>query len=677
MEQGLESRKIVLLYFLPGTAAAEDRALHRIAISEQDQLTDQDRQSLSDLRRSCAGDIARMTYLAGCGHPGGSLSTLDFLLIVYSSANIDAKNPRSESRDRVIVSHGHISPGVYSVLGHYDFFERREALLHFRLAGSAYSGHVETGVKGVEWNTGNLGQGLSAGCASAFASKVSGGSFKSIVLMGDGEQQKGQISEARRFAKKYKLSNLIAYIDLNGLQIGGDTDKIMPQRITEEYRTAGWNVFEVDGHDLGALYSAFRKAYVNDTENPDMPSVIVAKTVMGKGISFMEGDAHFHGVAPNAEQVATALEELGQENNLESLVADRKALGHLLKRDFDEFEARILPVDTGTPRTYEVDGGVVDCRSGYGNALADLGELNNKEGRDGARVIGISCDLEGSVKMKGFHKNSPDYYIETGIQEHHAATLAGRLSWEGYVTFLSTFGVFAVAEGYNQQRLNDINHTNIKLVATHCGMDVGEDGPTHQSIDWIALMSSPFGFQVFSPADANQCDRMTRATAALHGNVFMAMGRSKVPVVATEDGKPFFGGDYVFEPGKADWIREGSDAVLACFGPTVFPALEAQKRLKEAGKSVAVVNFGSLKPIDRDAIRKAAETGAIVSVEDHAVHCGLGALIAQVLGEEGLACKTRRLGVSRYGASGKVPALFEEQGMSPEAIAQAVTDLLA
>ena len=115
-----------------------------------------------------------------------------------------------------------------------------------------------------------------------------------------------------------------------------------------------------DGHDLGALYSAFRKAYVNDTENPDMPSVIVAKTVMGKGISFMEGDAHFHGVAPNAEQVATALEELGQENNLESLVADRKALGHLLKRDFDEFEARILPVDTGTPRTYEVDGGVVD-----------------------------------------------------------------------------------------------------------------------------------------------------------------------------------------------------------------------------------------------------------------------------------------------------------------------------
>ncbi|MDF1662708.1 MAG: transketolase [Planctomycetota bacterium] len=677
MDQGLESRKIVLLYFLPGTAATEDRALHRIAISKQDQLTDQDHKSLSDLRRSCAGDIARMVNLAGCGHPGGSLSTLDFLLIVYSSANVDAKNPRNETRDRVIVSHGHISPGVYSVLGHYQFFDRKEALMQFRLAGSAYSGHVETGVKGVEWNTGNLGQGLSAGCASAYASKLSGGSFKSIVLMGDGEQQKGQISEARRFGTKFNLSNLIAYIDLNGLQIGGDTNKIMPQAISEEYRTAGWNVLEVDGHDLGALYSAFRKAYVNETEQPDKPTVIVAKTIMGKGISFMEGDAHFHGVAPNDEQVATALKELGQENDLAALKAERKTLGHLLKRDFDEFEARMLPVDTGTPRTYEVDGGNVDCRTGYGNALADLGEANNKKGRDGARVVGISCDLEGSVKMQGFHKNSPDYYIETGIQEHHAATLAGRLSWEGYVTFLSTFGVFAVAEGYNQQRLNDINHTNIKLVATHCGMDVGEDGPTHQSIDWIALMSSPFGFKVFSPADANQCDRMTRATAALHGNVFMAMGRSKVPVVTTEDGKPFFGGDYVFEPGKADWIREGTDAVLACFGPTVVPALEAQKQLTAAGKSVAVVNFGSLKPIDRDAIRKAAGIGAIVSVEDHAVHCGLGSLIAQVLGEEGLACKTTRLGVSRYGASGKVPALFEEQGMSPEAIAKAVSDLLA
>jgi transketolase len=321
-------------------------------------------------------------------------------------------------------------------------------------------------------------------------------------------------------------------------------------------------------------------------------------------------------------------------------------------------------------------GTKVDCRSGYGNALADLGELNNQEDHEGARILGISCDLKGSVRMNGFQKSSPDCFIETGIQEHHAATLAGRLSWEGYVTFLSTFGVFAVAEGYNQQRLNDINHTNVKLVSTHCGIDVGEDGPTHQSIDWIALMSSPFGYQVFSPADANQCDRMTRTAAALHGNVFIAMGRSKMPVIETEDGKAFYGGDYAFEAGKADWIREGHDAVLACFGPTVSPALEARQLLEGDGKRVAVVNFGSLKPLDREAVKRAAKTGFIISVEDHAVHCGLGSLIAQVLGDEGLVCRTKRLGVSRYGASGKPAALFEEQGMAPDQIRQAVLELI-
>lgn len=649
--------------------------MHRISFTKQSQLQDADREALAKIRKACAGDIVRMTFLAGCGHPGGSLSTLDFLLSIYASANINKDNARELDRDRVIVSHGHISPGVYSVLSQYGFVDRKTALTHFRLAGSAFSGHVETGVAGVEWNTGNLGQGLSAGAASALAAKIWNKDFKAMVLMGDGEQQKGQISEARRFAVKYKLNNLIAFIDFNGLQIGGKIDEVMPQNIAEEYRVAGWNVLEVDGHDPDALYKAWRKAYLSETDKPEHPTVIIGKTIMGKGVSFMEGDYHFHGVAPDKDQSLQALTELGLDNDLDELVAARAALGSLLKRDHNDFTARLLPVKTGQPRNYEV-GSKVDCRSGYGNALEDLAKLNNIEPSGHARVLAMTCDLEGSVRMNKFHAASPECFFEVGIQEHHAATLAGRLSWEGLTTFFSTFGVFAVAEGYNQQRLNDINHSNIKLVSTHCGLDVGEDGPTHQSIDYIAVMGAPFGFSVCSPADANQCDRMTRAIARHKGNVFMAMGRSKVPVITDENGEAFYK-DTDFEFGKADWLRNGSDGVIACFGPTVYRALEAQKLLKEAGKSVAVVNFGSLKPIDREAVRKAAQTGFILSAEDHAAHCGLGASIAQVLGEEGLVCKTKRLGATFYGASGTPDALFDEQGMSPNGIKDAMLELLS
>jgi len=646
--------------------------VHRIDLAATEQLSDEDLSALAELRRNCAGDIVRMTNLATCGHPGGSLSSLDFLLCVYASAALSGSAPRAPERDRVILSIGHISPATYSVLAAYGFCDRRDALLGFRLAGSPFSGHVEFGVPGVEWNTGNLGQGLSAGCAAALAAKLQGRDSRAIVVMGDGEQQKGQISEARRFATKFGLSNLIAFVDLNGLQIGGDTQKVMPQAIAEEYRCAGWNVIELDGHDPAGLYSAFRSAYLASTEQPERPTALIAKTVMGKGISFMEGDCHFHGVVPNDEQVKIALAELGLEDDMAELRSARAALGYLVPRQ-EEPQAEAPSLDLGDPRTYE-PGSKVDCRGGYGNALADLAALNNADGA--GKIAAISCDLEGSVRMQGFHKNSPKQFIETGIQEHHAATLAGFLSWEGYVPFLSTFGVFAVGEGYNQQRLNDINRSNVKLVATHCGLDVGEDGPTHQSIDWLALMQGPFHFHILSPADANECDRMVRWAAGHRGNVFIAMGRSKIPTIAATDGSAQFGGETRFEPGKATWIREGSAGTLAVFGPTVAPALEARELLAAEGIEVGVLSFGSLKPIDEDAIKRAAAIGPVLSVEDHNVNCGLGALIAQTLGAAGLVGKLARLGAAMYGSSGTPAALFEEQGMHPAGIAQSMRELI-
>ena len=203
-------------------------------------------------------------------------------------------------------------------------------------------------------------------------------------------------------------------------------------------------------------------------------------------------------------------------------------------------------------------------------------------------VVGFSCDLEGSVKMDGFHKVSDTAFFESGIQEHHTATASGAMSREGFVTFFSTFGTFGVTEVFNQMRLNDINNTNLKLVCTHLGLDVGEDGQTHQCIDYIGLLQNLFGFSIFIPADPNQTDRIIRYVAGRPGNFFVGMGRSKVSPILDESGLPAFAGDYRFVPAKADWLRQGGQAAILAYGPIVHEAVKACEELAN--------NHGSGRP---------------------------------------------------------------------------------
>ncbi len=625
--------------------------------------------------RRCARRIILSTALAGSGHPGGSLSTLHMLLTVYATARTNPKDPWDADRDRIFISHGHTSPGTYAVLCEAGYFGEEEMLLGFRRAGSVYAGHVENVVPGVEWTSGNLGQGLSAGCGAALAAKLHGKDFSVIVAMGDGEQQKGQISEARRFAMKYGLGNLVALVDYNKLQIGGDTSKIMPQNLVGEWRSSGWNVIEVaDGHDWQQLYTALRAAYTGEgLEHPDRPTGILAHTVMGKGVSFMEGDAAYHGKAPSLEQARQALGEIGAPlDDLDALVEKRKTLVDPPK--IHRIPEQPISIDTGTPRTYDLET-KTDNRSGYGNALEDLGKLNNS-GAGRTKVVAMTCDLEGSVKMGGFHKACPALFFEGGIQEHNTATLAGRLSLEGFQVFFSTFGVFGVAETYNQERLNDINQTNLKLVCTHVGLDVGEDGPTHQNIDYIGLMASCYNFRVFVPADANQTDRVTRYVASRWGNYFVAMGRSKMAMVAKADGSgPLFGEGYEFVEGKADVVREGDDAAIIAIGPMLHEAVKAHEVLRAKGLGVRVVNMCSVVPMDRAAVVSAAKTGVVVTAEDHNVNTGLGTLVASVLAEEGARCAFRKCGVRYYGASGEPAALFGAYGLDAAGLAAAVMEL--
>ncbi len=646
----------------------------RIDINQQESLTESQIDALKEMRNRCAKRILLATTLAKSGHPGGSLSSIDTLLVLYSIMNHRPEEPRWVDRDRLIVSIGHISPGVYSTLSEFGYFKEEDFIEEFRRAGSAWAGHVERVVPGVEWNTGNLGQGLSAGVGFSLASHRLGRHNKTIVLMGDGEQQKGQVAEARRFAAKYRLTNLIGIVDRNHLQIGGDTEDVMPVRVRDEYAAAGWNVIYVpNGHDYQAIYKALRRAWTKQHLEPDMPTVLVVRTVMGKGVSFMENKAKYHGSPLPEDDCRRALEEIGwPAEELDVWKAKRKERVTILP--VREPGLDVPSIDQGVPILYGADK-KTDCRSAYGAALQDLAERNNLAG-NAPKIIGFSCDLEGSVKMQGFHKVSPNAFFETGIQEHHAAACAGAASLEGVVPFFSTFGVFAVAETYNQHRLSDQNHTNIKVVSTHLGLDVGEDGPTHQSIDYLGLLSNLFGFSIFMPADPNQTDRIVRYAAAHKGNVFVGMGRSKMDIVTDEQGAPFFGTDYKFTPGKADLLRKGGQATIITYGALVPYVMEAHKLLKQDGIDAAVLNMASLKPIDEEAIIEAAERGPIVTAEDHVVNTGLGSMVSRVLVSKGIACKMLNLGVSRYGSSGKPADLYKMQGLDPESIAKSVKALI-
>ena len=620
---------------------------------------------LTELSRLARGDILKMTTLAGSGHPGGSMSSIDFYLVLYTFANVHPESSSDPNRDRIVISHGHTSPGVYAALGRTGFFPFEAPIVNFRKAGSAFQGHVERGVPGVEWNTGNLGQGLSAGCGLALGSKILKRGFHVFVAMGCGEQQKGQITEARRFAMKYGLNNLTVIIDFNCRQISGITQEIMPQNIAENYRSDGWRVLEVDGHDFQDIYRGLREAILSHH-----PTMVLAHTIMGKGVSFMEGKEEFHGRALNLEEYKKAIQELGVEDDLDRYRQIRQSgalpysgRGHLME---------VLSVKIGNPRNYEKDQ-KVDNRSAFGNALIDLAKVN-LQGDGSLPLVVFDCDLAPSTKTTAFAKQFPNYFFQGGIQEHNTATIAGAISTLGLLPFFADFGVFGVDETYNQHRLNDINGTNLKLICTHNGLDVGEDGNTHQCIDYIGVMRNLFGYKIIAPADPNQTDRVVRYVAKNLGNFLVAMGRSPIPIILSEGGTPLFGGTYEFRYGQADLIRNGKDGAIISTGNMVYRAVQAWEKLREKGVQVQVLNISCLSDLDVDAIHAAAKTGLIVTYEDHHIQSGLGSLIASVLAEKGLSIRFRKMGITQYGSSGKPDDLYKMQGLDVESLVKTVME---
>ena len=624
----------------------------------KEKLSPEEISALETSAKSARISALTMISAAKSGHPAGAFSSMEMFMTVYGVADLTPENCSGVKRDYVVISHGHTSAGVYAALSEWGFFDKNEAMAHFRQAGSVFQGHVEREVHGVDLGTGNLGQGLSAGVGFALAQRANNHNGRVYVLMGDGGQTKGQISEARRMAVSQNLTGLVALIDWNDIQLSGRRLDIMPCNIREIWEADGWEAVEVDGHSFGKIYEALKNAGKNGK-----PTVILCKTIMGKDGLIMEGKADYHGKPVSKEDYDAIVKHLGGDpETLAKALERRKSPSTYKGRKIDYPSAP--NIDTGIPFDYEGEK-VSDNRGAFGKALADVGAKNyKKDGR--TPIIVFDCDLAPSVMTGKFRDACPDSYIQSGIQEHSVATASGAASLAGVVSVWAEFGVFGVDEVYNQQRLNDINRAGNKTVLTHVGLDVGEDGKTHQCIDYVGLMRNMFGWKLVVPVDPNQTDRATRWMLKTPGDICLAVGRSKV------DGLKYYTGSYEFEYGKADKLRDGKDGAVFALGYMAQIALKSAEILSKKGIEVSVWAVSCPLSPDMAALIEAAKTGHILTVEDHNANTGMGAVMILEAARKGIVIpKIQTLGVTHYGESGNSDAVRDEMGLSPEKIADA------
>ncbi|MEA1885244.1 MAG: transketolase [Thermotogota bacterium] len=634
-------------------------------------FSDKDIDKIKEMAVQCRGDVLKMTTLANSGHPGGSMSSMEMYLAVYHFANVFPKSPWKKERDRVVISHGHTSPGVYSVLGRMGYFNVDDAIAGFRHVNTIFEGHITRGIPGVEWTTGNLGQGLSAGLGFSLAAMVKKMEYRTYVIMGDAEQAKGQVAEARRTASKYKTSDITVLIDVNDAQINGRTQDVMPVNIKENYLSDGWEVLEVNGHDFRQLFAALNKAAANTLT----PTVILCYTQIGHGISFMENDAGYHGKALSEKQLFEALDELKLEYDLEKYKEMRNKLpikAH--EKTLLEYKPEIK---TGEPKTYRTDVSV-DNRSAFGNALKDLGVLNDKSATP---ISVVDCDLLPSTKTGGFAKACPDNFFQFGVAEHNAAACSGAMSVEEVVTFFTDFGIFGIDETYNQQRLNDINHANLKLAVTHVGTDTGEDGKTHHCLDYVGGPANFFHFHTIVPGDPNQTDRAVRYATEQYGNYLIAVGRSKLHPLKDINGNPFFAGDYTFEYGKVDEVRETrfANAIIIAMGATLPEAVKAADKINKDGIKVGVLNCSCPLVLwkQRQFLEEKLTNKIVLTVEDHNIWTGLGAMLEDAITRNDIKVTAQyRLGIDDYSVSGCKEDLFKLFKIDAEGIELELLEIL-
>jgi transketolase len=595
-------------------------------------------------------DSIKCTTEAGSGHPTSSLSAADLMSVLMTKyLRYNFENPAQENNDRLIFSKGHAVPLLYSMYKAAGVISNDE-LLSLRKAGSRLQGHPNPRtIPWVDAATGSLGQGINVGVGMALCGKkVAQQEFNVWVLLGDSEMAEGSVWEAFDKASYYKLGNLVAIIDMNRLGQRGETDLGWASSVyAARARAFGWNVIEVDGHSIREINQAFAGAI-----SSERPTCIVAKTVKGKGVSFLENKNGWHGKALTKAEAQQAFKELGGDQNF-TISVQRP----------EKIEKGVVPETFSYQRPVYESGSEVATRKAYGDALAALGKSRSD-------LIVLDAEVGNSTHSEEFLKTCPERFFEMFIAEQQMVSAALGFSALGKKAFASTFACF-LTRAYDQIRMAAISNGDLYLCGSHAGVSIGEDGPSQMGLEDLAMMRAVFGSTVLYPSDAVQTVSLMEQMPELKGIVYLRTTRGKTPVIYSPDEKFPVGGSKVHGASVDDSV-----AIVAA-GITLHEALKAQKNLASEGIHCRVIDLYSIKPVDRENLHESMRLteGRIVVVEDHWAQGGIGEAVLEAVSDSGVLLKSFiHLAVREMPGSGKPEELLITAGIDSRSIEKAVRE---
>ncbi|KAM4769052.1 transketolase [Cyanocitta cristata] len=604
-------------------------------------------QALKDTANRLRINSIKATTAAGSGHPTSCCSAAEIMSVLFfHTMRYKVQDPRNASNDRFVLSKGHAAPILYSVWAEAGFLQEAE-LLNLRKIDSVLEGHPVPRQAFTDVATGSLGQGLGAACGMAYTGKFfDRASYRVYCLLGDGELSEGSVWEAMAFAGFYKLDNLVAIFDINRL---GQSDPAPLQHHVEIYQKRceafGWHAIIVDGHSVEELCKAFGQA-------KHQPTAIIAKTFKGKGISGVEDKESWHG-KPLPKNMA---EQVIQE--IDDRIQNKKKLSPALPEE-DAPIVNIRNIKMPSPPTYKV-GEKWATRKAYGVALAKLGHAND-------RVIALDGDTKNSTFSELFKKEHPSRYIECFIAEQNMVSIAvGCATRDRTVPFASTFATF-FSRSFDQIRMAAISESNINLCGSHCGVSIGEDGPSQMGLEDLCMFRAIPNSTVFYPSDAVATEKAVEIAANTKGICFIRTSRPENAVI--------YNNNEDFHIGQAKVVLKSKDDQVTVIGAgvTLHEALAAAEQLRKEKIYIRVIDPFTIKPLDKKTILESARAtkGRIITVEDHYHEGGLGeAVCAAVVGEPGVT--VTRLAVSHVPRSGKPAELLRMFGIDKDAIMQAV-----
>jgi transketolase len=611
-------------------------------------MNDIDTESLKGIANQLRIHSISATTAAGSGHPTTCLSAADVVAaLFFGHMRFDPKNPRYHNNDRFILAKGHAAPLLYAAWAEAGFIPV-EHLLTLRQLSSDLEGHPMPHLPFVDVATGSLGQGLSVGVGMALCARLDNLDYRTYVLMGDGECAEGSVWEAVSLAATYQLNNLVAIIDIN--RLGQSQPTALGHDIAaykRRFEAFGWRTEEIDGHDVDEITEVLAAVGLGH-----QPLVILAKTFKGAGVSFLQDKEGWHGKPLSKDEAARAIAELQP--------SAKSGIGHAIAAPAQLPAPANEPPASYPPLTYKL-GDSVATREAYGNALLRIGEADQ-------RVVATDGDTKNSTFSEKFFKKSPNRFTECYIAEQCMVGVSIGFGTRGTVPFASTFACF-LSRAFDQIRVAGISTANLKLVGSHVGVSIGEDGASQMGLEDIAMMRSIVGSRVFYASDAVCAEKLMEQMASHKGVDFLRTSRPKTPVI--------YNNDEQFPPGGAKVLRQGAGdrATVVAAGVTLYEALKAADALKNEGIGITVIDAYSIKPLGKDTIKAAAQkTGnVVITVEDHYAEGGLGDAVAGELSAEGI--KVHKLAVTEIPHSGKAEELLAKYGIDSHAIIKKVKSL--